>query len=458
MDFKIFDSPLTRRQALQCGLIGTAGILFSEMLPFRAFAAEPAAAAAIDLPPAFGKARAVIQIWLWGGPSHLDTFDPKPGAGQDYCGPYNKPIATNVDGIQICQMLPLLAKQADKYSLLRGMTHGNNGHETAAYLVQTGRKSTGGLVFPGIGAIVSYFKGYNGGYKGMLPPYITVTTPQGRFAESGFLGSAYKPFATGSDPNKEPFAVEGIISENISEMRQIERRALLGDFDSFARESAGNATVRALEKSQEQAYSMILGEARKAFILSEEKSEQRDLYGRSKFGQSCLVARRLVERGVPYVTINHGGWDTHKEHFSRMNKMLPELDKGLATLLKDLSDHGLLDNTIVWVGGEFGRTPKIDWDQPWNGGRGHYGKAFSHLVAGGGFKGGKIVGETDGKGENVSSRPVYPCDLLGSMMELLGIDPKAKLPHPQGRDIFVSPFAANEISAKESGGLLREIM
>jgi uncharacterized protein (DUF1501 family) len=163
----------------------------------------------------------------------------------------------------------------------------------------------------------------------------------------------------------------------------------------------------------------------------------------------------LIERGVPYVTINHGGWDTHKEHFQAMRRKLPELDKGLATLLVDLSGRGLLESTIVWCGGEFGRTPKVEKEAPWNGGRGHYGKVFSMLVAGGGFKGGQVVGASDAKGENVKERPVYPVDLIGSMYELLGIDPTAPLPHPQGKMANVMPTAAE---AGKTGGRLTEIM
>ena len=153
---------------------------------------------------------------------------------------------------------------------------------------------------------------------------------------------------------------------------------------------------------------MILGDGAKVFDLSGEPDALRDRYGRNKFGQSCLMARRLVEKGVPYVTVNCGGWDTHKDHFPAMRRKLPELDKGMATLLQDLSDRGLLDRTIVWWGGEFGRTPKIQWESPWNGGRGHYGKVFCHVVAGGGFKGGRVVGASDDKGEEVKTRPVYP--------------------------------------------------
>jgi len=167
------------------------------------------------------------------------------------------------------------------------------------------------------------------------------------------------------------------------------------------------------------------------------------------------VARRLVERGVPYVTINYKGWDTHKQHFQSMRRMLPDMDKGMATLLQDLSDRGLLDSTIVWWSGEFGRTPKVQWEPPWSGGRNHYGKVFSAVVAGGGFKGGRVVGATDAKGEEVKDRPVYPVDLIASMYELLGIGPDATLPHPQGLKVGVLPSAADGVSM---GGRLKEIM
>ncbi len=414
--------------------------------------------AAVDTEVKKPTAKAVIQIWLAGGLSQLDTFDPKPNAGQDYCGPYNKPIPTNVEGIQISQMLPLLAKQADKYVILRGMTHNNNGHETAAYLVQTGRKPVEGLMFPGAGAVISYFKGYNGGYTGMLPPNITITSPLGRFSETGFLGSRYKSFATGGDPTKQPFAVEGIVSEKITLERQHDRRALLKSLDTFGQEMSEDPAVKAIDACQEQAYAVILGDAGKAFDLSEEKKELREKYGLNKFGQSCLVARRLAERGVPFITINVPGWDTHKDHFKEMYKKLPELDKGLATLLQDLSDRNLLDSTIVWVTGEFGHTPKVQYESPWNGGRGHYGKAFSALVAGGGFRGGKVVGKTDERGETVVERPIYPWDLIGSIYVLLGIDLNSQLPHPDGRSIAVSPLNTKEIPEKETGGILKEIM
>jgi hypothetical protein len=302
---------------------------------------------------------------------------------------------------------------------------------------------------------VAFFKGYDAGYKGLIPPYIVLTELQGRFSEAGFLGQRYQPFATGGDPARNPFAVEGIVAAGITDDRQKARRQLLHDLDSLHQAQKSNLQLAAADKAEDGAYDLILGDAGKVFDLTQEKDDLRDRYGRNTFGQSCLVARRLVERGVPYVTINYKGWDTHKQHFQAMRQKLPELDKGLATLLADLSDRKLLDSTIVWCLGEFGRTPKVMWESPWNGGRGHYGKVFSALVAGGGFKGGQVVGSSDAKGEEVKDRPVYPCDLIGSIYEQLGIDTAAKLPHPQGLDVRVTPTAEEKVA---SGGRLKEIM
>jgi hypothetical protein len=430
--------PITRRE-----FFGAAGLTFC---------AKPGGAqTAVN-----AKAKSVIQIWMWGGPAHLDTFDPKPEAGSDYCGPLDSPIETNVKGIRICELLPLLAKQADKYSLIRSMTHGVNAHETASYTVQTGRLSGGHDVYPSVGAVVSLFKGYSAGYKGLIPPYIVLTQPQGRFSEAGFLGSRYKPFATGGDPAQARFAVEGVVAQGITDQRQRGRRTYLHQMDTLAHAIPGNAEVAAMEETEKQAYELILGDAGKVFDLSQEKDEMRDLYGRTTFGQSCLVARRLVERGVPYVTINYqGGWDTHKQNFQVMRQRLPQMDKGLSALLQDLSNRGLLDSTIVWWNGEFGRTPKVDWGAPWNGGRGHWGAVFSALLAGGGFKGGQVVGASDARGEEVKSRPVYPADLIGSIYRQLGIDPAGRLPHPAGVLTRITPTAAEGLPV---AGLLKELV
>jgi uncharacterized protein (DUF1501 family) len=209
-------------------------------------------------------------------------------------------------------------------------------------------------------------------------------------------------------------------------------------------------------QARKEAYEIIMGKGREAFDLSKEKPELRDRYGRHTFGQDCLAARRLVEVGVPYIVINYpGGWDTHSNHFPTMRRQCPELDQGLAMLLLDLQERGLLQSTIVWCCGEFGRTPRVDWQPPWNGGRNHYGAVFSGLVAGGGFRGGHIVGASDAKAEEVKDRPVYPVDLLGSIYTLGGVDAAAKLPHPMGAEAHILPSAAEGV---KSAGLLREIM
>jgi hypothetical protein len=398
------------------------------------------------------KAKAVIQIWMWGGPSHLDTFDPKPEAGSDYTGPLANPIETNVPGIKIGQSLPQLAQLADKYAIIRSMTHGQFGHETASYMTQTGRMPGGRLVYPCVGAVVTAFKGRD--KNSLIPPYIVLTQPQGRFSEAGFLGIRYKPFATGGDPNAARFAVEGIVAPGITDEQQHERRNLLKQLNTLRGAVPDDPAIAAADAARGEAYDLILGDSGNVFNLADEDAELRQRYGRSKFGQSCLVARRLIETGVRFVTINYNGWDTHKQHFETMRRKLPELDRGMGTLITDLSERGLLDSTIVWWSGEFGRTPKVDWQPPWNGGRGHYGRVFSAVVAGGGFKGGQVVGSSDDKGEYVKDRPVYPCDLIGSMYQLLGIDPDGQMPHRMGQVVYVTPSPDEGV---EMAGRLDEI-
>ena len=438
---------ISRRDAMRKGLYGAAGLLLADRLVVNlAAAAEPAKAQV--------KAKSVIQIFLWGGMSHNDTWDPKPDSGQEYMGEFSQVIPTNVDGIRLGALFPELAKQADKYSLIRSMTHGNNGHETAAYLMQTGHAPGERVAYPSVGAVFALFRSRE--YKGMIPPYIVLTQAQGRFSEEGFLGPKFKPFATGSDPNAPRFEVEGIVARGITDDRQRVRRQLLDKVNTMDKAMASSPQMAAAEEARKTAYELILGSGKEVFDLSKEKPELRDRYGRHTFGQDCLAARRLVEVGVPYVVINFpGGWDTHSRHFETMRRQCPNLDQGLAMLLADLKDRGLLESTLVWCCGEFGRGPKVDWQPPWNGGRNHYGKVFSVLVAGGGFKGGRVVGSSDAKAEEVKERPVYPVDLLGSIYHLAGIDPNAKLPHPMGLEAHVLPSAAE---GAKSAGILTEIM
>lgn len=435
-------APLTRREAIRLGLLGAAGFALGSRLA----AAERLVAPAVA-PVVAPRARSVIQIWLWGGPCHIDTFDPKPDAGQAYTGPLATALATNVAGMRIGELLPLLAKQADKYALIRSMSHNNNSHETAAYMVQTGQPA-GRDVFPGAGAVVSLFKGYDAGYRGLLPPYIVLTELQGRFSESGFLGARYRPFATGGDPAADRFVVEGVVSPSLDDTRQRARRDLLHQLNTYAHATrSGEPRLKAFARCEDEAYEMILGDAGKVFDLSTETAAVRERYGRNTFGQSCLMACRLVEKGVPYVTINYKGWDTHKQHFQQMRRKLPEFDRGLATLLDDLAQRGLLESTIVWAGGEFGRTPKVLWEAPWNGGRGHYGKVFSTLVAGGGFRGGQVIGASDARGEELASDPVAPSDLIAKIYRQLGIAVDARLPHPEGLDLRAVPEGAGQALA-----------
>jgi uncharacterized protein (DUF1501 family) len=437
-----FGYHMTRRSFLGRALAGAAGLCLADSLAIRSWAATPAAKTT-------GQAKSVIQIWMWGGPSHLDTFDPKPEAGNDYCGPYKKPIETNVKSIRLCEQLPELAKQADKFAIIRSMTHVSNAHEIATYMVQTGRPAGERLVYPCVGAVVSFFKGYQSGYRGQIPPYVVLTEPQGRASEGGFLGAKYKPFATGGDPAKTPFEVEGIVAPGLTDAHQRQRREWLDQLNTLRRAAPDTPAMKALARSEDEAYDMILGGGAKMFDLSTEKDELRERYGKNTFGQSCLVARRLVETGVPYITINYPGWDTHKNHFQTMRTKLPELDKGMATLLQDLADRGLLESTVVWWSGEFGRTPKIQWEAPYNGGRGHWGNAFSALLAGGGFEGGRVVGSSDARGETVKERPTSPADLIASIYDRLGIGSDARLPLPDGATVPPTSSTA---------GLLKEII
>lgn len=459
---------VSRRKAMRHGAMGAAGVVAASRLNSRVLSAEAnqtpeqiAAQQKIARDEAAkvkakskGKIKSVIQIFLWGGMSHNDTWDPKPGSGYDYTGELDKVISSNVDGIQLNSLFPKLAQQADKYSLIRSMTHGNNGHETAAYMMQTGHKPGGRLAYPSVGAIFTYFKKEQ--YKGLLPPYIVMLQAAGRFSEEGFLGPGYKPFATGGDPNASRFEVQGIVNKGINDARQRARRELVDKTNVMGYGLADVPQMAAAEEAKQKAYGLILGKGREVFNLANEPTELRDRYGRHTFGQECLAARRMVEAEVPYVTISFpGGWDTHANHFTTMKRQCPMLDQGVAALLADLSDKGLLDSTLVWCTGEFGRTPKVSWEPPWNGGRHHFGRVFTTMVAGGGFKGGHVVGSSDEKGENVKDRPVYPADLLGSFYLLAGIDADAKLPHPLGFDARVLDI---ENEGNESTGLLEEIM
>ncbi|MBQ9137341.1 MAG: DUF1501 domain-containing protein [Alistipes sp.] len=392
------------------------------------------------------RAKSVILVYLDGGPAQTDTFDPKPEMGRNYHGNYSGVCQTNVDGIVIGEKLPLLATMADKYSLIRSLTHGSNAHETGHYAMITGDTSGGAVVYPSFGAVISYMK--RDTYKGVLPCYISLTAANSRFNEGGFLGNEYKSFDTGGKPEAGEFEVEGIVNRFVDRQRMDSRMALLHDFEAQSISSTTTDSLRGVNME------FIWGDSREVFNLSNEPDSVRARYGKSRLGQSCLVARRLVEAGVPFVNVRTTGWDTHKKHFQKMNTMLPELDKALSALISDLDERGLLDSTIILCGGEFGRSPKVLWEAPWNGGRAHFGAAFSYLVAGGGFCGGKVVGASDKTGEKVAKRPVQPCELIGTVYLLMGIDPYGTLPHVSEGELPILPSLVNGTGE----GLLYEII
>lgn len=398
-------------------------------------------------------AKSVILIYLDGGPSQTDTFDPKPDATRDIYGNLKGFCQTNVPGIILGEKLPLLAKIADKYSLIRSMTHGANGHETGHYAMITGDLSGGSVVYPSYGAVISYMK--KDSYKGILPPYISLTAANNRFNEGGFLGNAYKSFDTGGAPEKGIFEVEGIINRFVKPDDFKKRTQLLKDFELQNQVTKVPEYKHLVDSFRRVNTEFIFGESRQAFDLSSESKEVRDRYGMHRLGQSCLAARKLVEAGVPFINVRTTGWDTHKKHFQRMNEMLPELDQALSALLADLDGKGLLESTIVLCGGEFGRTPRVLWEAPWNGGRAHFGKAFSYLVAGGGFIPGKVLGKTNKTGEEILERKVYPADLIGTIYQLMGIDPNGTLPHISEGALPILPSLGKQ---GQSNGLLYEII
>lgn len=380
--------------------------------------------------------RSVIELWIWGGPSHLETFDPKPAAGAAYNGGFGD-IPTNVEGIRLSSFLPRLAKQMDQFSIIRSLCHGTNGHETATYLMQTGRMPGDGITYPAIGAVMAMMKG--AAYHGKLPPYIALTTNKGRFSENGFLSDRYKPLATGSNPNGAQFLVDGFVPPGGVTPAQMKRRIETAQtLDRFGK-GVQAAALAQFDQAGRSAQEVMTGKDVQAFDLRLESNATREKYGRTRFGQCCLAARRLVEAGVPYITINAQGWDTHKKHFEAMQRLGPEFDQGFAALLSDLKERNLLETTLVWCTGEFGRTPKVDMQEPWNGGRNHYCSCFSAAVAGGGFAGGRVLGASDAQGAYPIERPVHPVDLLWSLYELAGIDPAGKLKNPRGLDLTILP-------------------
>lgn len=378
------------------------------------------------------RAKSVILVYLGGGMSHHDTFDMKPEQPPEIRGKY-KPISTNVTGLQIGEMLPMMAKTMNQVSLIRSGSHNNDHHETATNWVMSGRFGSAFGDYPAIGAVVAH----ETGFTGTMPPYVSIPRNPSftwELGKSAYLGGRYESFKAG-DPNDKNYKVQDVSPADGMTTRKLERRGqLLEAVDGLARKVQANDQITTYDEFRQRASAMVLsGEARKAFAIDEESEKLRDRYGRTTFGQSCLMARRLVESGVRFITVNYGGWDHHGKIFEGLDKKLPEFDRGFSALIGDMGERGLLTDTLVVCMGEFGRTPKINKDA----GRDHWGPAGSLLMAGAGVKPGNVIGSTDKQGAYANKRPVAPADVAYTIFDCLGIDPRKMLASPDGRPIEI---------------------
>ncbi len=411
-----------RRDLIKAGVLGFFGFGLTDFFRLKAFA-EPTAKE--------GTAKSVILVWLGGGPSHLDMWDLKPNAPEEIRGSF-KPISTNVTGIQISEHMPRLAKKADKLCIVRSMTSPEAAHERGTHYMITGYQPLPGFAVPGHGAVVAKLKEQ----RSALPPYIAVPSPVA-YAGGGFLGASLAPFSPDGNPASNNFKVRDLEPpKGVSYERVQERKDLRGAVDNaFKKYEAGNPKVEAMDKFYKSAYNLMSSEdARGAFDLSKEPNQIRDAYRRDTFGQSCLLARRLVEAGVNFVTVSNGGWDNHNNIFSSLRGKLNTFDHTMSTLIGDLDQRGLLDSTLVLAMGEFGRTPVINR----SGGRDHHPRVFSIMLAGGGVQGGQVVGASDPFGIEPAETPVKPEDLSATIYQSLGIDYNQSIESPDGVRIVLS--------------------
>lgn len=400
-----------RREALGVGLL--AGLGLADLLSLRALAEERSGPAP--------RARGVIHLFLAGGLAHQETFDPKPYAPAAYRGSV-RAIATKVDGLQFSRHLSRLASVADELCVVRSMGHREAAHERGAHSMLTGYAPSQALVYPSMGSVVAQQLGS----RRALPPYVCVPSAPDPFAGKGYLSTSFAPFALGSDPADRRYGVRDLEPQpGVDAEREARRRQLRGVVDArFAHEVRGADGPAAMTAFYERAYELLdSAEARAAFDIAAEPDKVRDRYGRTQAGQRLLLARRLVAAGARFVTVGIGGWDHHDQIERNMARRMPDVDRALAALLQDLRASGLLDEVLVLVTTEFGRTPKVNPD----GGRDHWPGAFSIALAGAGVKRGHVHGRTDATATAVEEGLVRPEDLSRTVFTLLGIDPDAEL-------------------------------
>jgi len=418
---------LNRRSFLQAGALALGGLALPDALRLKAQASTGQ------------RDTAVILIWLDGGPTHMEMYDLKPDAPAEYRGPL-KPIATNVPGIQISELFPRQARVMDKFSIVRSIHHSTGDHFAGAHWMLTGYHGSTAAnldpMYPSVGSITAKLRGAN---AAGVPAYVAVPHAASvglvpGYNSGAYLGPAYNPFQTGGDPNSANFSIRNLTLPGGMTLGGLEdRRSLLTSFDSLRRDVDRSGTLDSMDRFQREAYELVSGPAaRQAFDLSKEDPRVRDRYGRHNWGQSTLLARRLVENGVTFCTVHYGGWDHHAGIEAAMKNVLPIVDKAIASLVEDLSERGLTDKVAICVCGEFGRTPKVNKDA----GRDHWGQSGFVLLGGGGIQNGVAYGATNDKGEHPKDRPVKPEDVLATLYHVLGIDTsvtfndKSGRPHP----------------------------
>ncbi len=420
---------LSRRDFLHLGLLTSFGLSVKDLLRLQATAADTSARP--------GRATSCILIWLDGGPSHLDMFDLKPEAPSEVRSQF-KPIPTSVPGLHICEHLPQIAKVMKDVALIRSLTHELGNHDTGTRFMLTGHRPTPALEYPSLGSLVSQAHGFGGA----MPPYVAIPNDgvggNSNAARAGYLPGAFSAFNVGNDPAR----VGGLqLPEGVTFARNERRRTMLRRMDGFSQHVEEGPVTHDRDSFYEQAYRLLASpEAKSAFNLAQETPENRQRYGPSRIGAGCLLARRLVEAGSRFVTVVDTGWDTHQQIFKELpdsrfpgSGKLPALDRAYAALITDLRERGLLDSTLVVLMGEFGRTPKINA----LGGRDHWPRAGSVCLAGGGVKGGQVIGATNSFGELPVERPIGPPDLAFTLLKLLGVDPHRELITSGGRPIKV---------------------
>jgi len=411
-----------RRDFLRIGAAGGAGLTLANYL-------RMAAAGEVAETPA----RSAIFVNLPGGPSHMDTFDLKPDAPSEFRGTFN-PIKTNVPGIEISEHLPKLASCADRFVILRGVSHALGAHRLGQEYVNTGNKPLASLEYPGYGAVFTR----EFAEPSDLPPFVAIPNSNQR---PGYLGVQYAPLNTGNTPQPgQPFTVRGISLTGGLTVNEVKRRqGLLSDLDqTFAGLEENNQLLKGLDEFNSQAHSIITSRrAREAFDISKESADFAANFGETPFGQSCLLATRLVESGVGFVTLNYGGWDTHRDNFTSLkDRQLPPFDEGLAALFVGLEEKGLLDSTVVYITGEFGRTPKINTKTD-EGGRDHYPRCMFMLMGGGGIEGGRVLGESDAKATLPANEGFSPDDVAATFYKGLGINPSKEYHTNTGRPVMI---------------------